>query len=102
MIVFTEHSVAQVALKWLLHQGGVDSVVIGAKRLSQLEDNMKAGDPNWTLSAEEVSSAGSPHVYIAIIITVLSARLVELLSSLQAQAPKFQLIWKKIHAKALK
>eukprot|EP00117_Sycon_ciliatum_P039650 scpid74234/ scgid29267/ Uncharacterized oxidoreductase YajO len=51
----TEHSVAQVALKWLLHQGGVDSVVIGAKRLSQLEDNMKAGNPNWTLSAEEIA-----------------------------------------------
>ena len=35
-------SVAQVALAWLLHQPVVTSVIIGAKRLDQLADNLKA------------------------------------------------------------
>lgn len=33
-------SVAQIALAWLLHQSAVTSVIIGAKRLDQLEDNL--------------------------------------------------------------
>ena len=33
-------SVAQVALAWLLHQSHVTSVIIGAKRVEQLEDNI--------------------------------------------------------------
>ena len=37
-------SVAQVALAWLLHQPGVTSVIIGAKRPDQLNDNLVAGD----------------------------------------------------------
>ncbi len=35
-------SVAQIALAWLLHQPAVTSVIIGAKRLEQLEDNLNA------------------------------------------------------------
>ncbi len=35
-------SVAQVALAWLLHQKVVTSVIVGAKRLEQLEDNIAA------------------------------------------------------------
>ena len=35
-------SVAQVALAWLLHQDVVTSVIIGAKRLDQLQDNIGA------------------------------------------------------------
>ena len=35
-------SVAQVALAWLLAQAGVTSVIIGANKMSQLEDNLKA------------------------------------------------------------
>jgi aryl-alcohol dehydrogenase-like predicted oxidoreductase len=35
-------SVAQIALSWLLHQKHVTSVIIGAKNLSQLDDNMAA------------------------------------------------------------
>ncbi|QVQ26846.1 aldo/keto reductase [Achromobacter deleyi] len=35
-------SVAQVALAWLLHQQVVTSVIIGAKRVDQLEDNLAA------------------------------------------------------------
>jgi aryl-alcohol dehydrogenase-like predicted oxidoreductase len=35
-------TVAQVALAWLLHQPVVTTVIIGAKRPEQLEDNLKA------------------------------------------------------------
>lgn len=35
-------TVAQVALAWLLHQPGVTSVIIGAKKVSQLQDNLSA------------------------------------------------------------
>lgn len=35
-------SVAQIALAWLLHQKAVTSVIIGAKRLDQLSDNIAA------------------------------------------------------------
>jgi len=41
-------SVAQVALAWLLHQKAVSSVIIGAKRLDQLEDNIAASDVELT------------------------------------------------------
>ncbi|GAB2900206.1 aldo/keto reductase [Paralcaligenes ginsengisoli] len=35
-------SVAQIALAWLLHQKTVTSVIVGAKRVDQLKDNMAA------------------------------------------------------------
>jgi len=35
-------SVAQIALAWLLHQKVVTSVIIGAKRIGQLDDNIAA------------------------------------------------------------
>lgn len=35
-------SVAQVALAWLLHRKAVTSVIVGAKRIDQLEDNIAA------------------------------------------------------------
>jgi len=41
-------SVAQVALAWLLHQQIVTSVIIGAKRVDQLEDNLAATDIRLT------------------------------------------------------
>jgi aryl-alcohol dehydrogenase-like predicted oxidoreductase len=47
-------SVAQTALAWLLHQTAVSSVLVGAKRMDQLEDNLKAAD--IALSAEELSA----------------------------------------------
>lgn len=37
-----EVSVAQIALAWLLHQEGVTSVIIGARKLAQLDDNLHA------------------------------------------------------------
>jgi aryl-alcohol dehydrogenase-like predicted oxidoreductase len=45
-------SIAQAALAWLLAQPGVTSVIIGANKMSQLEDNLKAAE--LRLSAEEV------------------------------------------------
>jgi len=47
-------SVAQVALAWLLAQSVTTSVIIGARRLDQLEDNLKSVD--LTLSAEELKA----------------------------------------------
>jgi aryl-alcohol dehydrogenase-like predicted oxidoreductase len=41
-------SVAQLALAWLLHQPAVTSVIIGAKKTEQLEDNLKAIDVKLT------------------------------------------------------
>ncbi len=45
-------SVAQVALAWLLHQPAVTSVIIGAKRLDQLNDNL--GSVDLTLTPDEL------------------------------------------------
>jgi aryl-alcohol dehydrogenase-like predicted oxidoreductase len=45
-------SVAQVAIAWLLAQRSVTSVIIGARRLDQLEDNLKAVDVS--LSADDL------------------------------------------------
>lgn len=45
-------TVAQVALAWLLHQPVVSSVIIGAKRQDQLDDNIAA--TTIRLSAEEL------------------------------------------------
>ena len=52
--VATAHavSVAQVALAWLLHQPAVTSVIIGAKRLKQLDDNL--GSVDLTLTDAEL------------------------------------------------
>ena len=46
-------SAAQVAIAWLLAQPVTTSVIIGARKLSQLDDNLKAVD--LTLSAEELA-----------------------------------------------
>jgi aryl-alcohol dehydrogenase-like predicted oxidoreductase len=37
-------TVAQIALAWLLHQKAVTTVIVGAKKMEQLEDNLKAVD----------------------------------------------------------
>lgn len=41
-------SIPQIALAWLLHQSAVTSVIIGAKRIDQLEDNLQAVDVQLT------------------------------------------------------
>ncbi len=47
-------SVAQFALAWLLHQRAVSTVIIGAKRVEQLDDNIAATEVK--LSAAELAS----------------------------------------------
>jgi aryl-alcohol dehydrogenase-like predicted oxidoreductase len=41
-------SVAQLALAWLLHQDAVTSVIIGARKMSQLEDNLASVEVRFT------------------------------------------------------
>ncbi|WP_454121866.1 aldo/keto reductase [Kosakonia sp. Marseille-Q7440] len=50
-------SVAQIALAWLLHQQAVTSVIIGAKRPEQLDDNLAA--TSVQLSDEELKQLGA-------------------------------------------
>lgn len=45
-------SVARIALAWLLHQDAVTSVIIGARRIDQLDDNLAASAVQ--LSTEEL------------------------------------------------
>jgi aryl-alcohol dehydrogenase-like predicted oxidoreductase len=47
-------SVAQVAIAWLLAQPVTTTVIIGARKLSQLEDNLRAVE--ITLSADELKA----------------------------------------------
>jgi aryl-alcohol dehydrogenase-like predicted oxidoreductase len=47
-------SVAQIALAWILANNAVSSVIIGARKPSQLEDNLKA--VNLKLSAEDLKA----------------------------------------------
>ena len=49
-----EVSVAQIAIAWLLHQSVVTSVIIGAKRPEQLEDNIAA--TRVALTADELTA----------------------------------------------
>ena len=43
---------AQVAVRWVLQQSGVTAALVGAKRPSQVEDNL--GSDGWELSADEL------------------------------------------------
>src|SRR5260221_2152254 len=52
-----ESTVARVALAWLQAQAGVTSTIIGARRIEQLEDNLKAFDVK--LTAEELGRLGA-------------------------------------------
>ncbi|KAL3847197.1 hypothetical protein ACJMK2_018120 [Sinanodonta woodiana] len=56
-------SIPQVAIRWLLQQDVVSSVIIGATSLKQLDDNMGAS-AGWELSKEEMAEldAASPRM----------------------------------------
>jgi len=64
-------SPSQVALNWLLQQPGVTAPIIGARTLSQLEDNL--GSVGWSLGAEQMAKLNaasdiplpSPYNFIA-------------------------------------
>ncbi|XP_035658708.1 1-deoxyxylulose-5-phosphate synthase YajO-like [Branchiostoma floridae] len=47
-------TVAQVAIRWLLQKDVVSSVIIGAKTLQQLEDNMGAST-GWEITEEQMA-----------------------------------------------
>ncbi len=47
-------SVAQIAIAWLLHQPHVTSVIVGAKRQDQLDDNL--GATKVVLSADDLAT----------------------------------------------
>ena len=68
-------SPARVALAWLLHQAVVTSVIIGAKRPEQLEDNLAAVDlklsPEELTRLDEVSAL--PPEYPGWMLTTQSA-----------------------------
>jgi aryl-alcohol dehydrogenase-like predicted oxidoreductase len=49
-------SVAQIAIAWLLHQPVVSTVIVGAKRPDQLDDNIAA--TRVVLSADELETLG--------------------------------------------
>lgn len=60
-------SVAQIALAWLLHQKTVTSVIIGAKRVDQLDDNIAATSVRLTdeeLAALDKVSALPPSIRV--------------------------------------
>jgi aryl-alcohol dehydrogenase-like predicted oxidoreductase len=52
-------SVAQVALAWLLHRPVVTSVIVGARRVEQLEDNLGAVDLRLTVEERAALDAVS-------------------------------------------
>lgn len=58
-------TIPQLALSWVAQQRGISSVIVGAKRISQLEDNLGAVDIEWT--EEELASLAErtapPSVY---------------------------------------
>lgn len=57
----TGHSMAQIALNWAANRPGIASLIIGATKLEQLEDNMRALD--FSLPPElaaKLDAAGAP------------------------------------------
>jgi len=48
------HTMLELAFSWLLSQSPVSSVIAGATRPEQLEQNVRAGD--WKLDAEELAA----------------------------------------------
>ncbi len=52
-----KHTMAELAHAWLLAQPQVSSVISGATKLSQLQDNAKSA--NWQLTADEFSAVNA-------------------------------------------
>src|SRR5262249_38817222 len=55
-----EASVAQIAIAWLLAKPVVSSVIIGASKSHQLEDNLKAVDLKLSVAEVAELDAGAP------------------------------------------
>jgi aryl-alcohol dehydrogenase-like predicted oxidoreductase len=50
----TGHSSAQVALNWVLHRPGITAPILGARNLTQLEDNL--GAEGWQLETSDIEA----------------------------------------------
>lgn len=61
----TGKSIAQIALNWLLHRPTVSTIVIGARTLTQLEENL--GSVGWNLNSEQIkaleNASEAPSIY---------------------------------------
>ena len=61
-------SPAQVALNWVVTQAGVTSTILGASKLNQLEDNLRAIEfsipAELRLQLDEISDLASIHPYV--------------------------------------
>ena len=74
----TGHSVAQVAIRWVLQRPGVTAPIIGASRVDQLADNL--GAAGWALDAEDldrlttVSEISAPYPYDASMRDIVLSR----------------------------
>ena len=70
-------SAAQVALNWIQHRPGVTSTIIGARRMSHLEDNLKALDLPLTdahrARLDELSAPALPfpHQFLDMVKTAI-------------------------------
>lgn len=68
--IAAEHSAtaAQIALAWLLHQPGVSSVIVGARRIEQFNDNVQSVTVQLTddqlLKLNEISQPVIPFPYM--------------------------------------
>ncbi len=59
----TDASIPQIALKWLTYQDGISSVIIGARTMDQLEENLATVDKNFPTEAlETLGSITEPPV----------------------------------------
>jgi len=47
-------TVAQLAIAWVLRRPGVTAAIVGARRPSQIEETVVAGD--WVLSKEDIAA----------------------------------------------
>lgn len=58
-------TIPRLALAWVLQQRGITSVITGAKRVEQLEDNLAAVDVQWSTSelAELAKLTAPPNLY---------------------------------------
>jgi aryl-alcohol dehydrogenase-like predicted oxidoreductase len=77
-------TVAQVALAWLLHQPTVSSVLVGAKRMDQLDDNLKAVEV--TLGKDELAAIDA----VSRPAPIYPGYMIELQTNMMAEASGIQ------------
>ena len=63
-------SPSQVALNWLLQQPGVTAPIIGARTLTQLEDNLKS--VGWALNADQMANSTPQAIFHSLHLTISS------------------------------